>query len=614
MPATWLPPTTPRERAPSVTDYVGAYLKGVELSRRSQQDDTEQALANVQLQRANQANTDDAASRELTPRALGGPPKTTEISPAVPATPGRAAVPAQPGTGQSVSDFVDPADAQSFQPAQVTPAQPAQPAVAPTPGQPAVMESAHTLGSVMENVGGAKNLSTMLRTPQGRQAMQTLRVVTDDEFQKRETALRSRSMFDRKMEESRAVRAEGDELKAIDLEIAAWSSIAPAADHNGHAVGRLRDLSKERLALSRDGKQRELANTDAKAISTALTLWEDDPSPASAGGVLSAYTNAKSDQYAKHRDKFIADFQKDSARMIRQGRLSRGMGDVFNKVMVDASQARTEGRPIDFIDSTRKVLADNPDQGGAILQELMLGNPKDVSPFWMKVIFGDEGKNHNPSIVQQAYNLVLGAPSPTTGEPLEYGTPEFNQVWADKITELTRARQRPPAPPRPAGGKTPEDKEEFALREDIKRTGVELASVEATLRSATINKKDREMYKQKKARLEGQLKVSRDRLVEMGKVPPAPDAGAPNTTMPSPRPKIDAGTQKTIRETTFKVLTERHPDVARSLSGPEDTGMGAALKKMKLENPALIEELTAEVRRRMGALAPAEPTSAPAVR
>lgn len=519
---------------PSVADYSDAFLRGIELRSRIDARDDAGAVHDLRMQDAYKQRQDRALGQSLAPRVYGAEPQTIT-------TPGTPAV--APSLVDSMQREPDPeAEANAFLPRTMG-----------APARPGETISAHTEQSIVNAVGGPEAMAALMRTPEGQQAVAMKKPITQDEFERRTRASTARTSFRAGMDEADMKRTAGDEIGALDASMRAWRAAADSMDNPASAIKQIEELRGERQRLAKDAREKELADADARLIAPLVRAYQQDPSPTTWAAMFEAFAGASSQHYSKKADVFINQIAKDADDEIRKNRLGQATGAIHKAAGDMMAAQREKGQPIDLDRALMDAMANNPAAAKEYLDVVMFGG-KDVPAPLLRALFGKDEKVL-ATIAQEAHALVSGAPGPD-GQPMQAGTPAYYQALSAKVTELTKARQRPPASR--VGGTNPNDPE----RRDLMTLRGQITRQITALEKNTPFGAAKQQHADSLASLRRQLKDVDAKLSAKGMMSPDDDEDDDETPTTTPASPVSMLTpeQKAAYKTVFDgVMTELFP-------------------------------------------------------
>ena len=368
----------PVNRGRYITDFLEAWDR--ERRLRSDMATAEQMrqARELDLTRGRQAAEDELAARSLVPRLFAGEPRV-----------GTARAPALP----SVAGTFDTANLGTVEPGMATgqpgPGQPPVPGVA---GGEDVLR-APTTRSVTEALGGPENLSTLLRTPQGQQAMQRVAPITDEEFERRQKKRQGLLEFKQHAERAQHLFEAGDTVGGLGAEAAAYRALYGAADPEKDDLTKIADKIKQRTEdIVKARKEGPGLDEETKRIAPLRIAWLKHPGdPAALAALIEGYSSVKSAFMQKQADRFVPQAMILLQRQAEKGTVDRDVAAIeteFLRLRTEGSQAT--GEPLSPDAAARLAVQNKPEAMPGFMRALREG--KGVFPeFWSRALFGMTG-------------------------------------------------------------------------------------------------------------------------------------------------------------------------------------------------------------------------------
>lgn len=531
---------------PSLEAFTNALLQGAQVRQLWDANQRAEDEAGLRRHVAMQQLADQQAARQIVPRILAGAPETATIVPGV-----------DPSVTETMGAPVVDAEGIARGP---------ESSITATPGRPAVTESAHTMGSIAQAAGGPEQLATALRTPEGRQAIDTLKPITATEFEGRQRKARGRSDFERLMGEANDARSAGDELRAIDTEASAYRALAQASDNPQAALATVRELMKERLGLFKNTAQRELAQKDAKRIAPLMKAYNDDPTPQNFSAMFEGFLGAESEHYQKRADMMVQQITKDAAEQAKENRIDKRVAEIHIGVGKAMERMRRAGEPVDLGRAYREAMAQNPEATATLLTQVFEAKKAVPKPL-LDAIFGHS--DIPDSIAKEAHAKVSTAPD---APPI--GSQQYFVRFSDEVTKLTNARKGP--------GTSNDTRSTAQLLQVRRDKSHELNVIEAKLGKMMPSDPSRGVEENKARPIREELSRIDDALRSRNVLPPMP------TTPAAAAPPVTPGTLTPDQRRAIRVMTQT---VLREAYGGRD------LNAMSSEER---DQVAAEVTRRMG--------------
>lgn len=392
----------PVNRGRFITEFFEAFDR--ERRLRSEMATAEQLrqVREMELARGRRQAEDELATRSLVPRLFAGAPRegAARVS----------ALPSVAGGGAPLTP--EQAGIESFA------VRPPLPGVA---GAEDVLR-AHTLRSVTEALGGSENLAAMLRTAEGRQAIQAVAPITDEEFDRLQKRRQGWLEAQQHTERARQLYEAGDTVGGRGAEAAAYRALYSAADPTKDDVGKYLDKIKQAnediVKARKEGPELEEETKRLAPLRSDVFRHPDDPD------VLARYaegaSGAKTGYWQKQADRDVPKIMELLVRGAEKGKVDRAYAAVMGEFLKARSQGREAmGEPLTNEAAARLALERQPQHAEGFLRA-MRESKGDIADLWSRAFWGlpKVPKNEFDVADQQAADEARKDPTkPAPGQP-----------------------------------------------------------------------------------------------------------------------------------------------------------------------------------------------------